>query len=54
MHYFHEELARAHMSDRLDEARHLRRGQQLLLARRKARRAERAALQARLVLSRSL
>ncbi len=54
MNYLHEELARAHMSDRLDEARHLRRGQQLLLAKRKARRAERASLQARLVLSRAL
>ena len=54
MHYLHEELARAHMSDRLEEARHLRRGQQLMLAKRKARRAERAAMQARLVLSRSL
>jgi hypothetical protein len=54
MHYLHEDLARAHMSDRLAEARHLRRGQQLMLAKRKARRAERAAMQARLVLSRSL
>jgi len=54
MNTFHAEVARAHMSERLDEARNLRRGQQLMLARRKARRAERAALQARLVLSRSL
>lgn len=54
MNHFHQEIARAHMSERLDEARHLRRGQQLVLARRKARKAERAAMQARLVLSRSL
>ena len=54
MYHLHEDLARAHMSERLDEARHLRRGHQLVLARRKARKAERAALQARLVLSRSL
>lgn len=54
MYYLHEDLARAHMSDRLEEARHLRRGQQLMLAKRKARRAERSAMQARLVLSRSL
>lgn len=49
-----EELARTQMSDRLGEARRLRRGHQLTLARRQSRRAERAALQARLVLSRSL
>lgn len=49
-----EELARAQMSERLGEARHLRRGHQLVVARRKSRRAERAAQQARLVLSRSL
>jgi hypothetical protein len=54
MYYLHEQLTRAQMSDRLAEARHQRRGQQLLLAKRKARRAERAALQARLALSRSL
>ena len=54
MQYFHEELARAQMSDRLAEARQLRRGQQLALAIRKARRAERVALQARLALIRSL
>jgi hypothetical protein len=49
-----EELARAQMSERLVEARQLRRGHQLTLARRKSRRAERVARQARLVLSRSL
>jgi hypothetical protein len=54
MYYLQEELARAQMSDRLEEARSLRRSQQLMLAKRKARRAERAAMQARLVLSRSL
>jgi hypothetical protein len=49
-----EDLARTQMSERVVQARHLRRGHQLALARRKARRAERAALQARLVLARSL
>jgi hypothetical protein len=52
--YVHEELARAHMSVRLEEARAQRRGQQLARAKRKARRAERASLQARLALTRSL
>jgi hypothetical protein len=52
--YLHEELARTQMSERLGEARHRRRAHQLVLARRQTRRAERAALQARLVLSRSL
>jgi hypothetical protein len=54
MSYLTENLARTHMSERLGEARQLRRGHQLALARRKSRRAERAALQARLVLARSL
>jgi hypothetical protein len=54
MYYSHEELVRTHMSDRLDEARTRRRGQQLALARHKARKADRAALQARLSLLRSL
>lgn len=54
MYYFNEELARAHMAERMDEARHLRRGAQLGLAQRKARRAARASAQARLVLARSL
>jgi hypothetical protein len=39
---------------RLEEAERLRRGHHLALARRKSRRAERAALQARLVLARTL
>jgi hypothetical protein len=54
MNYGTEELARAHMTNRLDEARELRRGHHLVVARRKTRKAERAALQARLVLARSL
>jgi hypothetical protein len=54
MNYGTEELARAHMSSRLDEARALRRGHQLMVAKRKSRKAERTALQARLVLARSL
>lgn len=54
MYQFHDELARAHMSDRLEEARAQRRGQQIAIARRKARKAERASIQARLVLLRSL
>jgi hypothetical protein len=47
-------LARVQHSQRLSEAERLRRGHQLALARRKTRRAERAALQARLVLARTL
>ncbi|MBY9075460.1 hypothetical protein K1X13_11570 [Nocardioides sp. WL0053] len=54
MYLLNEDLARAQMSERLGEARNLRRGHQLVVARRKSRRAERAALQARLVLARSL
>ena len=54
MQYFYEELARAQMSERLEEARQHRRGQQLALAERKARRAERVGMQARLALLRSL
>jgi len=49
-----EELVRAQMSARLGEARSLRRGHQLVLARRLSRRAERAAHQARLAIARSL
>ena len=47
-------LVRTHQRARLEEAARLRRGHYLALARRKVRRAERAALQARLVLARSL
>jgi hypothetical protein len=53
MNTMHEDLARAQMSARLGEAQELRRGQQLVLARRLTRRAERAALQARLALART-
>lgn len=54
MTYLVDSLARTAQSERLGEAAGLRRGHQLALARRKSRRAERAALQARLVLSRTL
>jgi hypothetical protein len=50
----HETLARTSQQSRLQEADRLRRGQRLVLARRAGRRAERAALQARLVLARAL
>lgn len=54
MHLLNEDLARAQMTMRLGEARDLRRGHQLAMHRRLSRRAERAALQARLALARSL
>jgi hypothetical protein len=54
MNLMHEDLARAHMCARLDEAHALRRGRQLTMARRLSRRAERAAQQARLAIARSL
>ncbi len=54
MNTMYEDLARAQMSARLGEAQNLRRGQQLVLARRLSRRAERAAHQARLALARTL
>jgi len=54
MSQLYEALARTEQSARLGEAERLRRGHYLALARRKSRRAERAALQARLVLARSL
>ena len=54
MSYVIEHLARVEQTERLAEAQRLRRGHQLALARRKTRRAERAALQARLVLARTL
>ncbi len=50
----HEDLARAHIADRLGEAQAVRRGRRIVAARRMHRRAERAALQARLVLARSI
>jgi hypothetical protein len=52
--YFDTSIARTQQALRLGEAERLRRGHHLALARRKSRRAERAALQARLVLDRSL
>jgi hypothetical protein len=54
MSLMNEDLARAQMSARLGEAHSLRRGHQLTMARRLSRRAERAALEARLALARSL
>ena len=54
MNLMHEDLARAHMSARLGEAQSQQLGRRVLVARRLSRRAERAALQARLVLARSI
>jgi hypothetical protein len=54
MNLMNEDLARAQMAARLGEAQELRRGRQLAMARRLSRRAERAALEARLALARSL
>ena len=54
MNLMHEELARAQMSARLGEAHELRRGHHLLMARRKSRKAELAAQQARLALARAI
>ena len=54
MNLMYEDLARAQMSERLGEAQSLRRGRRVVMARRMQRRAERAALQARLTLARSL
>jgi hypothetical protein len=53
MNLMHEDLARAQMSERLGEARALRRGRNVVVARRLSRRAERAAHQARLALARA-
>jgi hypothetical protein len=47
-----EDLARAHMSARLEQARKELRGDRLVAARRLSRKAERAAAQARLALAR--
>jgi len=52
--YLTETVARSQHLERLGEAERLRRGHHLALARRTSRRAERAALQARLVLARTL
>ena len=54
MNLLHEVLARAQMSERLGEARQLRRGHQMARARRLSRKAEQAAQQARLALARAL
>ena len=54
MNLMHENLARAQMSARLGEAQQLRRGAQMVRARRLSRKAERAAQQARLALARAL
>lgn len=54
MNLIQEDLARAHMNARLEEARMSRRGHQLAAARRLSRKAERAAAQARLALARAL
>jgi hypothetical protein len=52
MSFLAEDLARAHMSSRLHQARRARRGHELAAARRLSRKAERAAAQARLALAR--
>lgn len=54
MNLMHEDLARAQMSARLGEAQSLRQARRIVAARRLSRRAERAALQARLALARSI
>ena len=54
MNTMHEALARAQMSARLGEAQQLRRGHQLVMARRLSRKAEQAAQQARLALARTI
>lgn len=54
MNLMHEELARAHRTARLGEAQQLRRGHQLAIHRRMSRKAERAALRARLAIARAL
>ena len=54
MSFLAEDLARAHISSRLEQARKARRGHELAAARRLSRRAERAAAQARLALARMM
>ena len=54
MNLMHEDLARAQMSARLGEAQAQQHGRRIVVARRLSRRAERAALQARLILARSI
>lgn len=52
MYLIQEDLARAHMSARLERAQKERRGDRLVAARRLSRKAERAAAQARLAVAR--
>ncbi len=52
MNLMYEDLARAQMSARLGEAQALRRGHQVVVARRLSRRAERAAAKARVAVAR--
>jgi hypothetical protein len=54
MSLIHEDLARAHMSARLQEAREQRRAALLARAQRASKSAERKALQARLLLARAI
>lgn len=54
MSLMNEDLARAHMSARLEEARAYRRAALVARARRAAKRADAKALQARLLLARAL
>ena len=54
MNTMQEDLARAQMATRLGEAQQMRRGHQLVRARRLSRKAEQAAQQARLALARAL
>jgi hypothetical protein len=54
MYLMHEDLARARSRERLQQAHEARRGHQLALAQRFGRKAERAALQARLHLARTM
>jgi hypothetical protein len=54
MNLMHEELARAQSAARLEEAQSERLARRIVAARRATRRAERAALQARLALARSI
>jgi hypothetical protein len=54
MNLINEDLARAHIDQRLREAQELRLGRQVARARRLGRKADRAAQQARLALARTL
>ncbi len=54
MNLMYEELARAHSRERLERAQQARRGHELSRAQRMARKAEKAASQARLHLARAL